>query len=390
MADANKRDYYEVLGVEKNATPEQIKKAYRKLAKKYHPDMNPGDDEAANKFKEVNEAYEVLSDEDKKAKYDQFGFDGLDPNFGAGGFGGGFGGFDFGDILSSVFGGGGFGGFGGSTRQAQNGPVRGNDLRYNLTISFEEAVFGCKKEINIARDENCEQCGGTGAKPGTSPKTCDQCHGTGQVTRIQQTMLGSMRTASPCPKCGGTGQVIPDPCPKCGGKGTVRRQRSITVTIPAGIDNGQALTLRGQGEPGKRGGGAGDLYVAISVRPHRKFRRDGANLYSEMNISFAQAALGDELTIETLQEPVKQTITEGTQPGQVLRVKGQGVPSLRNPSQRGDLFVTLNVEVPKRLNEKQRMALRLFDDAMGGKTAGANRGEGFKKSVKEFFDKFKD
>lgn len=387
-----KRDYYEVLGVERGASDAEIKSAYRRLAKKYHPDLNPGDKAAEEAFKEVNEAYEVLSDDQRRARYDQFGHE--DPTAAGGNYGsytsytGGAGGFE--DIFESIFGGGGFGGFGGSTRQAQNGPVRGNDLRYNLTISFEEAVFGCKKEINIARDENCEQCGGTGAKPGTSPKTCDQCHGTGQVTRIQQTMLGSMRTASPCPKCGGTGQVIPDPCPKCGGKGTVRRQRSITVTIPAGIDNGQALTLRGQGEPGKRGGGAGDLYVAISVRPHRKFRRDGANLYSEMNISFAQAALGDELTIETLREPVKQTITEGTQPGQVLRVKGQGVPSLRNPSQRGDLFVTLNVEVPKRLNEKQRMALRLFDDAMGGKTAGANRGEGFKKSVKEFFDKFKD
>lgn len=203
-------------------------------------------------------------------------------------------------------------------------------------------------------------------------------------------MLGSMRTSAPCPKCGGEGKIISDPCPKCSGKGTIRRQRTITVTIPAGIDNGQALTLRGEGEPGKRGGGAGDLYVAISVRPHRKFRRDGVNLYSEMNISFAQAVLGDELDIETLKEPVKETITEGTQPGQVIRVKGQGVPTLRNPSQRGDLFVTLKVDVPKRLNEKQRMALKLFDEAMGGKTAGANRGDNFRKSVKEFFDKFKD
>lgn len=384
-----KRDYYEVLGVERGASEAEIKSAYRRLAKKYHPDLNPGDKEAEAAFKEVNEAYEVLSDDQRRARYDQFGHE--DPTAGGYGgyssYGGGAGGFE--DIFETIFGGGGFAGFGGSARQ-NNGPVRGNDLRYNLTINFEEAVFGCKKEINIARNENCDQCGGSGAKPGTSPVTCDQCHGTGQVTRVQQTMLGSMRTSAPCPKCGGEGKIISDPCPKCSGKGTIRRQRTITVTIPAGIDNGQALTLRGEGEPGKRGGGAGDLYVAISVRPHRKFRRDGVNLYSEMNISFAQAVLGDELDIETLKEPVKETITEGTQPGQVIRVKGQGVPTLRNPSQRGDLFVTLKVDVPKRLNEKQRMALKLFDEAMGGKTAGANRGDNFRKSVKEFFDKFKD
>ena len=388
---ANK-DYYQTLGVERGASADEIKKAYRQLAKKYHPDLNRDDENAAQKFKEVNEAYQVLSDDQKRAQYDQFGSSAFDGSGGAGagysGFGGGgFGGFE--DIFETIFGSGGFGGFGGSARQ-NNGPERGNDLRYNLTINFEEAVFGCKKEINIARNESCDNCGGTGAKPGTSPVTCDQCHGTGTVTRVQQTMLGSMRTSAPCPKCGGEGKIISDPCPKCGGKGTVRRQRTITVTIPAGIDNGQALTLRGEGEPGKRGGPSGDLYVAISVRPHRRFRRDGVNLYSEMNISFAQAALGDELNIETLKESVRETIPEGTQPDTVLRVKGQGVPVLRNPSQRGDLFVTLKVEVPKRLNEKQRMALKLFDDAMGGKASGANRGDNFRKSVKEFFDKFKD
>ena len=385
-----KRDYYEVLGVERGASEAEIKSAYRRLAKKYHPDLNPGDKEAEAAFKEVNEAYEVLSDDQRRARYDQFGHE--DPT--AGGNYGSYttytGGSGFEDIFETIFGSGGFGGFGGGSAQRSNGPERGNDLRYNLTISFEEAVFGCKKEINIARNENCDNCGGTGAKPGTSPVTCDQCHGTGTVTRVQQTMLGSMRTSAPCPKCGGEGKIISDPCPKCGGKGTVRRQRTITVTIPAGIDNGQALTLRGEGEPGKRGGPSGDLYVAISVRPHRKFRRDGVNLYSEMNISFAQAALGDELNIETLKESVKETIPEGTQPDTVLRVRGQGVPVLRNPSQRGDLFVTLKIEVPKRLNEKQRMALKLFDDAMGGKVAGSNRGDSFRKSVKEFFDKFKD
>ena len=383
-----KRDYYEVLGVERGASDAEIKSAYRRLAKKYHPDLNPGDKEAEAAFKEVNEAYEVLSDDQKRARYDQFGHE--DPTMGGGGYGGysygGGGGFE--DIFETIFGGGGFGGFGGGSARQNNGPVRGDDLRYNLTISFEEAVFGCKKEINITRNENCDTCGGTGAKPGTQPVTCDQCHGTGTVTQVRQTMLGAMRTQAPCPKCGGEGKIISDPCTKCNGKGTVRRSRTITVTIPAGIDNGQALTLRGEGEPGKRGGGAGDLYVAISVRPHRKFRRDGVNLYSEMNISFAQAALGDELSIETLQEPVKETLSEGTQPDHVLRVKGQGVPYLRNPSQRGDLFVTLKVEVPKRLNEKQRMALKLFDEAMGGKVNGT--GNGFKNAVKDFFDKFKD
>lgn len=385
-----KRDYYEVLGVERGASEAEIKSAYRRLAKKYHPDLNPGDKEAEAAFKEVNEAYEVLSDDQRRARYDQFGHE--DPTAAGGNYGSYTtytGGSGFEDIFETIFGSGGFGGFGGSARQ-NNGPERGNDLRYNLTINFEEAVFGCKKEINIARNESCDNCGGTGAKPGTSPVTCDQCHGTGTVTRVQQTMLGSMRTSAPCPKCGGEGKIIADPCPKCGGKGTVRRQRTITVTIPAGIDNGQALTLRGEGEPGKRGGPSGDLYVAISVRPHRRFRRDGVNLYSEMNISFAQAALGDELNIETLKESVRETIPEGTQPDTVLRVKGQGVPVLRNPSQRGDLFVTLKVEVPKRLNEKQRMALKLFDEAMGGRASGANRGENFRKYVKEFFDKFKD
>ena len=369
---ADKRDYYEVLGVAKGASEDEIKKAYRQLAKKYHPDLNPGDKDAEAKFKEVNEAYEVLSDKDKRARYDQFGHAGVDPNFG-GGAGGGSpfqGGFDFTDIFDSFFG----GGFGGGARRANpNAPRRGSDVQANIAISFEEAAKGCKKTVTYSQID-----------------TCDQCHGTGQVTRIQQTMLGSMRTSSPCPKCGGTGKVITDPCPKCGGKGTIRRQRSITVTIPAGIDNGQALTLRGQGEPGQRGGPAGDLYIAITVRPSRKFRRDGANLYSEMTISFAQAALGDEVEIETLKGSVKETIAEGTQPGQVIRVRGEGVPSLRNPSQRGDLFVTLKVEVPKRLNERQRMALRLFDEAMGGKASGASRGDNWKKSVKEFFDKFKD
>jgi len=386
-----KRDYYEVLGVERGASADEIKSAYRRLAKKYHPDLNPGDKKAEEAFKEVGEAYEVLSDDQRRARYDQFGFE--DPaSGGAGGYGGGFEG-GFGDIFETIFGSGGFGGFGGfggGSQRQSNGPVPGDDIRYNLTLTFEEAVFGCKKEITVTRNENCDTCSGTGAKPGTSPKTCDTCHGTGTVTRVQQTMLGSMRTSAPCSKCGGTGKIISDPCGKCGGKGTVRRQRTITVTVPAGIDNGQALTLRGEGEPGRRGGQAGDLYVAVNVRPHRKFKRDGVNLYSDMNISFAQAALGNELSIETLKEPVKETIPEGTQTGTTIRVRGQGVPILRSPSQRGDLFVTLTVDVPKHLNEKQRMALRLFDEAMGGNASGVQKGDSFRKNVKDFFEKFKD
>ncbi len=361
-----KRDYYEVLGVSKSASDAEIKSAYRKLAKKYHPDLNPGDKQAEASFKEVNEAYEVLSDPQRRQRYDQFGHE--DPTAGANGYGG-YGGFtgNVSDIFEDLFGGafgGGFG-FGGGTRQ-RSGPERGADLRYNINISFEEAVFGCKKEITILRDEPCESCHGSGAKPGTQPQTCPDCHGSGQVTQVQSTPFGRFQSTRPCSRCRGEGKIIQDPCPKCGGRGTERRQRSITVTVPAGIDEGQFLTLRGEGEPGKKGGAAGDLYIGVGIKKHRSFTREGQTLYAEQTISFAQAALGGEIEIPVLKgDPVKETLYAGTQPGTVLRVKGQGVPALRG-GERGDLLVTLKVEVPKRLNEKQRQALKAFDEAMGG------------------------
>lgn len=374
-----KRDYYEVLGVEKGASEAEIKSAYRKLAKKYHPDLNPGDKVAEANFKEVNEAYETLSDPQRRQRYDQFGFEepGMGGGYGAGGFGGGFAG-SVGDIFEDLFGGafgGGFG-FGGGARQ-QNGPERGADLRYNISLNFEDAVFGCKKEITIVRNEECSACHGSGAKAGTQPKTCQQCHGTGQVTQVQSTAFGRFQTTRPCPACKGEGTIIEQPCEKCGGRGTERRQRVITVTVPAGIDQGQMLTLRGEGEPGRKGGPSGDLYIGIDIKPHRDFKRDGQTLYAEKTISFAQAALGGEIEIPVLRgDPVKETLYEGTQPGTVLRVRGQGVPALRGGA-RGDLLVTLKVEVPKRLNEKQRQALKAFDEAMGGKAGGGKKRKWF-------------
>ncbi len=367
-----KRDYYEVLGVDKGASDAEIKSAYRKLAKKYHPDLNPGDKVAEANFKEVNEAYETLSDPAKRQRYDQFGHE--EPGMG-GGYGQGFGGFsgDVGDIFQDLFGGAFGGGFGFGGNRQRSGPERGADLRYNISLKFEEAVFGCKREISILRNENCESCHGTGAKAGTQPKTCPQCHGTGQVTQVQNTAFGRFQTSRPCPTCKGEGKIIEQPCEKCGGRGTERRQRNITVTVPAGIDQGQMLTLRGEGEPGRKGGPAGDLFIGIDVKPNRDFKRDGQTLYTEKVISFAQAALGGEIEIPVLQgEPVKETLYEGTQPDTVLRIKGQGVPALRGGA-RGDLLVTLKVEVPKRLNEKQRQALHAFDEAMGGKAGGKKR-----------------
>lgn len=368
-----KRDYYEVLGVEKGASDAEIKSAFRKLAKQYHPDLNPGNAEAEAKFKEANEAYEVLSDAQRRARYDQFGHE--DPAAGAGGGGYSYGGFSggFGDIFEDLFGGA-FGGFGGGGAQrASNGPARGSDLRYNMTLAFEEAVFGVKKDITITRNENCDACSGTGAKAGTSPVTCSTCHGSGQVTQVQNTAFGRFQTSRPCPDCHGEGKIIKEPCSKCSGKGTLRKPRKITVNIPAGIDEGQVLTLRGEGEPGKRGGPTGDLYIAIAIKPNAKFRRDGQTLYTKIDISFATAALGGTVEIPVLQgAPVTETLYEGTQPGTVIRIKEQGVPALRT-NKRGDLLVTLNVEVPRKLNDKQREALKAFDDAMGGKAGGKKK-----------------
>jgi molecular chaperone DnaJ len=381
-----KRDYYEVLGVSKGVSDDELKKAYRKLAKQYHPDLNPGDKTAEAKFKEVNEAYEVLSDKDKRARYDQFGHAGVDPNFGAGGPGGGFGDFgdiDLGDLFGSFFG----GGFGGSRQQSRNGPRQGDSLRAALTITFEEAAFGCEKEISLNRKETCEECHGSGCAPGTTAEVCPQCRGAGQV-RIQRGG-GSMFFSStvPCDKCHGTGKIIHQPCNTCHGEGSVRRQKRITVKIPAGIDNGQAISLRGQGSAGVNGGPAGDLIVSVTVRPHPKFRRDGSTVLLEQPVSFLQAALGAELTIDTIDGPVKYTLPEGTQTGTTFRLRGKGIPSL-NGRGRGDQYVTVTVRTPTGLNAKQKDALRAFGEAMG-ETPGAPASEAEKDTSKSFFDKKK-
>ena len=369
---ANKRDYYEVLGVDKNASAEDIKKAYRKKAKECHPDLHPNDKEAEARFRELNEANEVLSDPDKRARYDQFGFN--DPMNGGGGFDtsglcgcGGFGG--LGDIFSQMCGGG-----MGSSRRA-NAPQQGNDLRYDLRISFEEAVFGCEKSFEFYRSELCEDCHGTGAKPGTQPQTCPTCKGSGQV-RVQGGFMTTIRT---CQTCGGTGKVIKDRCVKCGGTGRVKRKRTATVKVPAGIDNGQTIVMNGQGEPGINGGPNGDLYIVITVRPHKLFRRDGTNLYLDMPISCPTAAVGGEIDIPTLKGTVKYTVPEGTQNDTEFRLRGKGVPQVRS-SYVGDLIVRVRVEVPTRLSDKQKELLRQLDESSTGKEY---------KERKSFLDKMK-
>ena len=379
-----KRDYYEVLGVSKGASDDEIKKADRKLAKQYHPDLNPGDKTAEAKFKEVNEAYEVLSDKEKRAKYDQFGHAGVDPNFGAGG---GFGGFDMGDIdLGDIFGsffGGGFGsGFGGNGSRRANAPQKGESLRAGLTITFEEAAFGCEKELELTRTEECSECHGSGCQPGTTADTCPDCRGTG-VVRIQRGAGGfAFSTSAPCSRCRGTGRIIHSPCKTCGGAGSVRTKKRITVTIPAGIDDGQAISLRGQGNAGKNGGPAGDLIVGIQIKPHAQFKRDGTTVLYEQPVSFYQAALGAELEIPTIDGKVKYTLPAGTQTGTTFRLRGKGIPELRGRG-RGDQYVTVTVQVPTSLTAEQRSALEAFGEAMGEKGAAAEGG------VKGFFDKRK-
>ena len=371
-----KRDYYEVLGVDKTASDDEIKKAYRTLAKKYHPDLNGGDKECEVKFKEVNEAYETLSDPQKRARYDQFGHE--DPRAGAGGgygdFTGGFSGFD--DIFSSFFG----GGFGGAQRA--RGPERGNDLRYDLTITFEEAAFGCEKEITVNRDEKCEECDGTGARKGTQPTQCPTCHGTGQVQSFINTPIGRVSNVRVCDACHGQGTIITDPCPKCSGRGTVRRTRKITVKIPAGIDNGMQIPLRRQGEPGLRGGENGDLYIFVSVRPHKLFTRENYDLYCDVTVSFTQAALGGEIDVPTLDGMIKHNLAEGTQPGTVVRLRGQGIQNLRGAG-KGDLYIKINVEIPRKLNDKQKELLRQFDETLTGKEYEGRKS--FFERVKEAF-----
>ena len=363
MVTLDKRDYYEVLGLERNADDAAIKKAYRTLAKKYHPDVNPGNKDAEEKFKEVNEAYSVLSDAQKRARYDQFGHE--DPTGGGSGFGGfeGFGGF-----------GGGFGGFddlfnmftGGASSSRRNGPVQGDDIRINLSLTFEEAAKGCAKEINLVRTETCDECKGTGAKAGTKPQTCSRCRGTGVETVIANTAFGRVQNRRACSVCGGRGSTISDPCPKCTGKGKVRSSRRRSVNIPAGVDEGQIVTVYGQGHAGENGGPAGDLQLFISIKPHKLFARDGADLYIDVPISFTQAALGCEIDIPTLDKPIKYTIPEGTQPGAQFRVKGMGIPYVKSTN-KGDLYINIRVEVPKKLTDKQKEILRIFDESTTGK-----------------------
>lgn len=363
-----KEDYYEVLGVNKNATDDEIKSAFRKLAKQYHPDLQTGDKTAAEaKFKEINEAYEVLSDKEKRAKYDQFGHAAFDPAAG-GGYGGGYGGAgfgDFSDIFDTMFGG--FGGFGGG-QQSRSGPARGNDLKYNLSLTFEEAAFGVRKEILVPREENCPTCGGSGAKPGSKPVKCTTCGGSGQVRVQQNTMFGSFATVRTCDACNGTGKIISDPCADCRGKGRVHKSNRINVNIPAGIDNGQTLTMRGEGEAGRRGGPSGDLYIGINVKPHKLFVRKGYDIYLDMSIPMTVAALGGEIQVPTLTGNVKYNVPEGTQTATTFRLKEQGISRL-NSSGKGDMLVRVNVQIPKRLSDEQKELVRKLADSLGDKVS---------------------
>lgn len=374
---ADKRDYYEVLGVSKGASDADIKKAYRGLAKKYHPDMNPGDKEAEAKFKEVNEAYDVLSDPDKRTKYDQYGHAAFDPSMGGGsGFGGfgGFGGadFDFGDIFSSFFGG------GGSARQTRNAPIEGDDVLARVNISFDEAVFGCKKEISFARVEGCPECDASGAAKGTKAETCETCHGTGRVTVQQQTMLGYMQTQRACSNCRGTGKIIKTPCKNCNGKGYIKVNKKLEVTIPAGIDSMQRIILRGQGSAGRNGGRPGDLVIEVRVKEHKLFTRDRNNIFCEVPISFAEAALGAEIDIPTLGDKTeKYKIPEGTQTGTSFTLKGKGIPDI-NTKRHGDLIITVAVETPKNLTNEQKKLLSEFAKSLEESNTG-KRDSFFKK-----------
>lgn len=363
-AMAEKRDYYEVLGVSKSASDSELKSAYRKLAKKYHPDMNPGDKEAEAKFKEASEAYSVLSDPDKRRQYDQFGHAAFE-----GGAGGGAGGFDFsgmdmsdifGDIFGDFFG-------GGRSRAQSNGPMKGQNLHHTIRITFEEACFGTEKELDLPLQDECESCHGTGAKAGTTPETCSKCGGKGQVVFTQQSLFGMVRNVQTCPDCRGTGKIIREKCPDCHGSGYITRKRKISVTVPAGIDNGQSIRIREKGDPGVNGGPRGDLLVEVAVSRHPIFQRQGIDIYSSAPITFAQAALGGDVCIKTVDGEVEYTVKPGTQTDTRIRLRGKGVPSLRNKSIRGDQYVTLVVQVPTRMNGEQKELLKKFDEAMYGK-----------------------
>lgn len=371
-----KRDYYEVLGLERNADDAAIKKAYRQMAKKYHPDVNPGDKEAEEKFKEANEAYSVLSDAQKRARYDQFGHEEPGQGSGFGGFDGfgGFGGFGGFDDIFNIFTG------GGATGARRNGPIQGDDIRIGVNLTFEEAAKGCAKEINLVRTETCDECKGTGAKAGTKPVSCTRCKGTGVETVIANTAFGRVQNRRACSACQGKGQTVTDPCPKCAGKGKIRTSKRRSVNIPAGVDEGNIVTVYGQGHAGDNGGPAGDLQLIISVKPHKLFMRNGSDMFIDVPISFTQAALGAEIDVPTLDKPIKYTIPEGTQPGAQFRVRGMGIPNVRT-SNKGDLYINVKVEVPKKLTDKQKEILRIFDESTTGKEY---------EQKKSFFDRVKE
>lgn len=385
---ADKRDYYEVLGVEKGASEDELKKAYRKLAMKYHPDTNPDDKDAEQKFKEINEAYGVLSDSEKRARYDQFGHAGVDPNFGAGGpgggnpfgggFGGGFGGFDFddlGDIFGSVFG----GGFGGGRRSNPNAPQRGSDIKATLTVDFVEAAMGCTKKVQVPRIENCAKCKGTGAAEGSSRVTCSACQGRGRTVTQQRTPFGVIQSEQVCSGCSGKGTVIQNPCQTCNGKGKVRRTFEYDVDIPMGIDDGEGFRISGEGNVGSNGGPTGDIIVVVRVRPHELFERRGDDVYCEMPVTFIQATLGDEIQVPTLYGNVKFNLREGTQPGDEIRLRDKGIKHKRGGY--GDQYVRIVVELPRDLTREQKQILKSFDE----KTTEKNY-----KTKKSFFDRVKD
>lgn len=390
-----KRDYYEVLGVGKNADDAELKKAYRKIAKKYHPDVNPGDTEAEKKFKEASEAYAVLSDAEKRRQYDQFGHAAFEG--GAGGAGG-FGGFDFsgadfsdifGDIFGDLFGG------SGARRGRSQGPMKGMNIRKSVRITFEEAVFGCEKELDVVLKDPCPKCNGTGAKPGTAPQTCPKCGGKGQVVYTQQSLFGMVQNVQTCPECGGTGKVIREKCPDCQGSGFVSSKKKIAVTIPAGIDNGQSVRIREKGEPGVNGGPRGDLLVEVVVSRHPVFQRQDMHIFSTVPISFAQAALGAEIKIKTVDGEVLYSIKPGTKTDTKVRLRGKGVPSVRNAQTRGDHYVTLVIQTPEHLSMEAKEALRKFDELSGNTLhleqgsenhKGGKKKKGFMDKMKEAFD----
>ena len=377
-----KRDYYEVLGVSKGASDGELKSAYRKLAKKYHPDVNPGDAEAEKKFKEASEAYAILSDPDKRRQYDQFGHAAFD---GAGGGAGGFdfSGMDFGDIFGDIFG----SFFGGGSRGSSNGPMRGANLRAAVHITFEEAAFGCEKELEITLKDECPSCHGSGAKAGTNKQTCSKCGGKGRVMMTQNSLFGMVQNVTTCPDCHGSGQIITTPCPDCSGSGYIPAKKKISVSIPAGIDNGQSIRIRDKGEPGKNGGPRGDLLVEVYVKQHPIFQRRNMDIFSSAPISFAQAALGGEAIIDTLDGKVSYEVKPGTQTDTQIRFRGKGIPSLRNKNSRGDHYVTLVVQVPKNLSKDAKEALKKFDELSGNTLEAAPKAE---KKKKGFADKIKD